>query len=174
MIILLAALLASTEIPTDERASDAVLAFDQLCVQMFLGNDGGLDDEHFSAAQLSPETVVQIKPELAGSDLWDVQSNQSDVRLLVHSDRGMCAVEVAEASEQDIRDAFSVLVQVTAIALDASIQREEDQVQQIEGEAATTSVWRFDTSDQDLMLALTTYPDARFMIQHLMTVSYVR
>jgi hypothetical protein len=44
----------------------------------------------------------------------------------------------------------------------------------IEGKDATTSMWRMNSPKGDIILAVTTYPDPTFMIQHLMTASYVK
>lgn len=35
-------------------------------------------------------------------------------------------------------------------------------------------MWRIKGPKGDIMLAVTTYSEAKFMIQHLMTVSYVK
>jgi hypothetical protein len=35
-------------------------------------------------------------------------------------------------------------------------------------------MWRMKSAKGDVMLAVTTYPDPRFMIQHFMTASYVK
>jgi hypothetical protein len=86
----------------------------------------------------------------------------------------MCVVEVAEADEATIRTDFQRLVQQTSAALRSAAKQEPDRRNQIEGKDATTSMWRMKASKGDIMLAVTTYPDAKFMIQHLMTASYVK
>jgi hypothetical protein len=35
-------------------------------------------------------------------------------------------------------------------------------------------MWRIKNPKGDVMLAVTTYPDSKFMIQHVMTASYVK
>jgi hypothetical protein len=66
------------------------------------------------------------------------------------------------------------LVQQTSTALRSAATQEPDRRKEVEGKDATTSMWRMKAPKGDIMLAVTTYPDAKFMIQHLMTASYVK
>ena len=94
--------------------------------------------------------------------------------MLVHYEpKGLCVAEVAEAEEAAIRSEFERLVQQTSTALGSAPRRQSDQRRRIEGKDATTSMWRLKSPKGDIMLAVTTYPDPKFMIQHLMTASYV-
>ena len=86
----------------------------------------------------------------------------------------MCVVEVAQADEVTVRAGFERLVQQTSIKLASTAQRLPDKKKRIEGKDATTSMWRMQSPRGDVMLAVTTYPDPNFMIQHLMTVSHVK
>ena len=107
--------------------------------------------------------------------LWDVSGTKSGVRMLVHYEPpGLCVVEVAEADEATLRASFEQLVRQTSGTLGSPAQREPDKRNRIEGKDATTSMWRMKSTNGDVMLAVTTYPDPRFMIQHLMTASYVK
>lgn len=150
-------------------------AFSQLCVGMFTGRKSDIDASRFSVTELSPDTVKNVKPKLAGQKVWDVSGKASDVHMLVHYEpSGMCVVEVAEADEAAIRAAYTALVADAGKALGSEPAREPDRTNAVGGKVATTSMWRLKSSKGDVMLAMTTYPDAKFMIQHLLTVSYVR
>ena len=160
---------------TDVRSNDAVLAFDDLCVSLFTGKESKADPARFSVTKIGDETARKIKPSLNGQTLWDVSGTQSDVRMLVHYEpAGLCVVEVAEADEGAIRAEFERLVQQVSTTLDSTPQREADKRNRIEGKDATTTGWRIKSPKGDIMLAVTTYPEPKFMIQHLMTASYVR
>jgi hypothetical protein len=160
---------------SDPRSDDAVAAFGDLCVRLFAGDTmPELDPMRFAISKIGKEQAREIKPDIKG-DLWDVSGTKSDVHLLVHHEpNGLCVVEVAEADEPTMRADFVRLVQQTSTALQSPPQREPDKRNRIEGKDATTSMWRMKSPKGDIMLALTTYPDAKFMIQHLMTASYVK
>ena len=175
MIAILTAFAVAASPPVDTKATDAVAAFSQLCVGIFTSGKSEIDPLRFSVTQLDAETVKQVKPDLAGQNLWDVSGKASDAHMLVHYEpAGMCVVEVAEANEQAIRAEYLNLVDQTAKELSAKAERQEDQIHDVQGKPATTSMWRLDSDQRNIMLAITTYPDPEFMIQHLMTVSYVR
>lgn len=159
----------------DPRSDDAVAAFGDLCVSLFTETKKpGVDPTRFNITKLAEETAKSIKPDVKGA-LWDVSGTRSDVHMLVHYEpQGLCVVEVAEADEASIRSRFEELVQQTAVTLASPAKREVDKLNRIDGKDATTSMWRMKGAKGDLMLAVTTYPDAKFMIQHLMTVSYVK
>ena len=160
---------------TDVRSNDAVLAFDDLCVSLFIGKEAKADPARFSVAKISDGTARKIKPNLNGQTLWDVSGTQSDVHLLVHYEpAGLCVVEVAEADEKAMRVEFERLVQQVSSFLDATPQRQADKRNRVDGKDATSSAWRLKSPTGDIMLAVTTYPDPKFMIQHLMTASYVQ
>lgn len=160
----------------EPKAADAVAGFSQLCVGMFTGGKSDIDPARFDVTKLDPATVKQIKPDLsAGEDLWDVSGKASGVRTLVHYEpNGMCVMEVAEADETAIRTEYGALVQQIAQRTGAKIEQQPDKKNKVQGKDATTSMWKLTGGPKDIMLAITTYPDAKFMIQHLMTVSYTR
>jgi len=175
MILLLAALVASQTPPTDAKASDAVAAFEQLCAGMFAGGKSDIDPSRFTVTELPAETVKEVKPDLVNSTVWDVSGKASDMHMLVHYEpSGMCVVEVAEADEITIRTDYLSLVERIAKVMKARPERQADRTNEVQGKAATTSMWRVKGNKRDVMFAITTYPEAKFMIQHLMTVSYVR
>ena len=174
MIVILAALAAVAQ-PIEAKADDAVAAFEQLCGGMFLGGKSDIDPSRFTVTELSPEAIKEVKPNLSNSTLWDVSGKASDVHMLVHYEpSGMCVVEVAEADEAAMRVGYLALIERAAKALDTKSERQSDRTTDVQGKAATTSMWRLKNGKKDVMFAITTYPEARFMIQHLMTVSYVR
>lgn len=156
------------------KSDDAVVAFDDLCVSLFTGKKSEVDPARFSVTKIGDDTARKIKPAVKGP-LWDVSGTKSGVRMLVHYESaGLCVVEVAEADERSIRTAFEGLVQQTSAAFKSPPQRQPDKRNSIEGKDATTSMWRMGSPKGDVMLVVTTYPDAKFMIQHLMTASYVK
>jgi hypothetical protein len=165
----------SAQAAPDPKGDDAVAIFGDLCVNLFSGNPKSeVDPTRFVITKISEQNAREIKPNVKGQ-LWDVSGAKSGVHMLVHYEPvGMCVVEVAEADEATIRTDFERLVQQTSSSLQSAVQREPDRTNKIEGKDATTSMWRMKGPKGDIMLAVTTYPDAKFMIQHLMTVSYVK
>jgi len=159
----------------DPRGDDAVTVFGDLCVSLFTGKkQSEVDPTRFAITKISEENARSIKPDVKGP-LWDVSGTKSDVHMLVHYEpAGLCVVEVAEADEVTIRVDFERLVQQTSTTLGSAAQRERDKRNRIQGKDATTSMWRIKSPKGDVMLAVTTYPDPKFMIQHLMTASYVK
>ncbi len=174
MLLFLAALAAAAEPAPDPIANDAVAAFSQLCVGMFVGKKSDIDPSRFSVTKLAPDTAKLVQPNFTG-DVWDVSGKTSDAHMLVHYEpNGMCVVQVAAADETNIRASYTELVEQIAKAAGANIERQQDKVNDVQGKPATTSMWRLSTTPQSIMLGLTTYPEAKFMIQHMMTVSRVR
>lgn len=165
----------SAQAAPDAKGVDAVTVFGDLCVNLLTGNPKSeVDPTRFAITKISEQNARQIEPDVKGP-LWDVSGMKSGVHMLVHYEpTGMCVVEVAEADEATIRTDFERLVQQTSTALRSAAQREPDKTNKIEGKNATTSMWRMKGPKGDIMLAVTTYPEAKFMIQHLMTVSYVK
>lgn len=165
----------SAQAAPDAKADDAVAVFGDLCVSLFTGNPKSeVDPTRFAITKMSEQNAREIKPTVKGP-LWDVSAPGSGVHMLVHNEpAGMCVVEVAEADEAGVRTDFDRLVQQTSTALGSATKREPDKKNKIGGKDATTSMWRMTGRKGDIMLALTTYPEAKFMIQHLMTVSYVK
>lgn len=166
---------AATAQAKDARADDAVSVFGDLCVSLFTGSQKPqIDPARFTFTRIAEATAREIKPDVKGP-LWDVSGVKSGVHMLVHYEpAGLCVVEVAEADEATVRADFLALVQRTSTSLGSPAQRQPDRLNRIEGKDATTSMWRMKSPKGDIMLAVTTYPDAKFMIQHLMTASYVK
>lgn len=95
--------------------------------------------------------------------------------MLIHYEpSGMCVVQVAAANEANIRSSYLGLVEQTAKLAGVKAERQQDRVNDVQGKPATTSMWRLSTAPENIMLGLTTYPEPKFMIQHMMTVSRVR
>jgi hypothetical protein len=159
----------------DPKADDAVTVFGDLCVRLFTGTGKpDVDPTRFVTTKISEQDARDVKPDVKGP-LWDVSGTKSEVHMLVHYEpQGLCVVEVAEADEASIRTGFERLVQQTSTTLGSPPQREADKRKRIEGNDATTTMWRIKNPKGDVMLAVTTYPDSKFMIQHVMTASYVK
>jgi len=173
--MLVALALAAAAAPIDPKAADAVSIFSDLCVSMFTGTASDVDQTRFAVTELGKETARQVKPESRADHIWDVSGKTSNVHTLVHYEpTGLCVVEVADANEADIRTAFAQLVGDTATKLKSAAERQPDQVHQLDGKPATSSMWRLHAKDSDIALAETTYPDPKYMIQHLFTVSRVK
>ena len=174
MLLILTALAAAAAPAPDPKANDAVAAFSQLCVGMFVGKEPDIDPLRFSVTKLAPDTAKLVEPNF-GRNVWDVSGKSSDVHMLVHYEpSGMCVIQVAAANEADIRTSYVNLVEQTAHAMNVKAERQQDRVNDVQGKPATTSMWRLDTSPDNIMFSVTTYPDAKFMIQHMMTISRVR
>ena len=165
----------SAHAATDAKGDDAVIVFGDLCVNLFTGNPkSDVDPTRFAITKISEQNAREIKPEVKGP-LWDVSGTKSGAHMLVHYEpAGMSVVEVAKADETTIRTDFERLVQQTSSTLRSAAQPEPDKTNKAEGKDATTSMWRIKGPKGDIMLAVTTYSEAKFMIQHLMTVSYVK
>lgn len=174
MLFILTALAATAAPALDPKANDAVAAFSQLCVSMFVGKTSDIDPSRFSVTKLTSDTAKLVEPNFTG-DVWDVSGKLSDLHMLVHYEpSGMCVVEVAAADEANIRTSYTTLVEQTANSMNVKAERQQDRANDVQGKPATTSMWRLDSTPQNIMFALTTYPDAKFMIQHMMTISRVR
>lgn len=159
----------------DARAQDATDAFSQLCVSMFLGGKSGVDPNRFDVTQLDDATRKQIKPDIKASTLWDVHAKGSDASMLVHYEpSGLCVVEVAEADETSVQSAVAQSAANAATSLNTTAMAQAGETRQVGGLKATTSSWRFRSKGGDVLIRLTTLPEAKFMIQHVLTASYVR
>jgi hypothetical protein len=175
MLLFLVALAVAEIQPPGAKADDAVAAFEQLCTGVFLGGESAIDPSRFTVTKLDPATAKQIKPDFGNATIWDVSGNTSQVHMLVHYEpTGMCVVEVAEADEGEIREKYIALVDRSASTLKIKPEHQADRINEVEGKPATTSMWRLKGQKRDIMFAITTYPEAKFMIQHVLTVSYVR
>ncbi|QYU69585.1 hypothetical protein J4558_05445 [Leptolyngbya sp. 15MV] len=171
-----AVLLSSTSASamSDARAQDAADAFSQLCVAMFVGREPGVDPQRFNVTQLSDATREQIKPHIKASTLWDVHAKASDASMLMHYDpQGICVVEIAEADEHSVQRAVAQVAVDTAASLNTAAIIQPSETRQVEGLTATTLSWRFPSRGNDVLIMLTTVPVAKFMIQHVLTISYV-
>ena len=155
---------------------DAVATFSGLCVNMFVGGTSDIEPARFNVTKLDDDTVRNIKPEQAGRPLWDVTGKATDAHMLVHYEpTGMCVVEVAEADEGSMKAEYLALVEQTALRIGQAAKPQVGRVTVIDGKNATSSMWRIDGGPKgSIALTITTYPVAKFMIQHLMTVTYVR
>jgi len=159
----------------DARAQDAADAFSQLCVSMFVGGKSTADPERFDVTELDDATRKQIKPDIKASTLWDVHAKRSDASMLVHYEpSGMCVVEIAEADEAAVQSAVARAAADAATSLNTTAISQAGETRQVGGLKATTSSWRFTSEGGDVLIMLTTLPESKFMIQHVLTASYVR
>lgn len=107
--------------------------------------------------------------------LRSITGRASGVMMLLHYEpSGMCVTQVAEAQEAAMLARFAAIVDRTAQALHVSAEAKPIQRRKLQGLDTTYSSWRLKSPKGDIMLAITTYPEPKFMIQHMMTVSYVK
>ena len=159
----------------DARAQDAADAFSQLCVSMFIGGKSSADPQRFEVTELDDATRKQIKPDISSSMLWDVYAKTSNASMLLHYEpTGICVVEIAEANEASVQSAVAQAAADAAASLNTTAVAQDSQTRQVSGLKATTSSWRFRSNERDVLIMATTLPESKFMIQHVLTVSYVR
>jgi hypothetical protein len=175
-IISAAALLSSTAYAApDRRAIDAADAFSSLCLSVFIGKESAADSQRFEVTELDDTTKRQIKPDIGASTLWDVHAKISDASMLVHYEpQGLCVVELAEADEKSVQEAVAQVASAAAGVLGKSATAQPVTTRRIERTTATTASWRFGSPKGDVLVMLTTTPEPKFMVQHVMTASYVR
>ena len=151
------------------------MVFFNLCGSTVTGVETPIDPARFKFTQLSPETVAKIRPMSKGQKFWDVHGLKSDLHALVHIEtNGVCAVEVVDANEQAMRADFTTDLRDFAARLSGTLNQQPDDVKSVEGKPMTSSKWRLTTPSRSFLMGLTTYPDARFMTQHIMMVTEVR
>ncbi len=151
------------------------MVFFNLCGGTVAGIESPIDPARFKFTPLSPETVAKIRPMSKGQKFWDVHGLQSDLHALVHIEtNGVCAVEIVDASEQATRADFAGDLRDFAAKLSGTLNQQPDEVKSVEGKTMTSSKWRLTAQSRSFLIGLTTYPDARFMTQHIMMLSEVR
>jgi hypothetical protein len=159
----------------DLRAKEAATVFFNLCGGTVTGVETPIDPTRFKFTQLRPDTVAKIRPMSKDQKFWDVYGLQSDLHALVHIEtNGVCAVEIADASEQATRADFASDLRNFAAKLSGTLNQQPDEVKSVEGEPMTSSKWRLTTASRSFVVGLTTYPDARFITQHIMMLTEVR
>lgn len=159
----------------DTRAQDAADAFSQLCLSLFIGGESVADPKRFDVTKLDDATRQQIKPAIKASTLWDVHARASNASMLVHYEPdGICVVEVAEADEGSVQKAVARVVADAASSLETAAVPQETVTRQVDGLTATTSSWGFRSAAGEVRIMVTTLPESKFMIQHVMTVNFVR
>jgi hypothetical protein len=163
------------QVADDVRARDGTAVFFNLCGSTVAGAETAIDPARFKFTQLSPDTVAKIRPMSKGQKFWDVHGLQSDLHALVHIEtNGVCAVEIVEASEPATRADFADGLHAFAAKLSGTLQPQPDSVKSVEGKPMTASQWRLTTPTRSFLLGLTTYPDSRFMTQHIMMLTETR
>ena len=152
----------------DPRATAGVAVFFDLCGATVAKVEAPIDPARFKFTKLSAETVNQLRPMSKGQPFWDVQDRQTKLRALVHIEtNGVCALEIVEASEQATRTQFANKLQALAAGLGGTLAPQPDKVKKVDGKPMTSSEWLIVTASQTFRAGLTTYPDARFMTQHI-------
>lgn len=158
----------SPNVAEDPRAAAGVAVFFDLCGSTVAKVETPVDPARFKFTKLSAETVNEIRPMSKGQPFWDVQDQQTELRALVHIEtNGVCALEIVEASEDATRTQFANGLQALAGRLGGTLVRQPDKVKKVKGKSMTSSEWRIVTASQSFRAGLTTYPDARFMTQHI-------
>jgi hypothetical protein len=176
VVFLIAAVLAaqSPQVVDDPRAKEATALFFNLCGSTVAHVENPIDPTRFKFTKLSPETVAKIRPMSKGQSAWDVQGLQSKLRALVHIEtNGVCALEIVEANEQATRSDFAEALRALAEKLGGQVAQEPDRVKQLEGKPMTSSAWRITSSKGNFRVGLTTYPESRFMTQHIAMLTEV-
>ncbi len=142
---------------------------------MFVGGQSSADPQRFDVHKLDDATRRQIKPDIKASTLWDVHAKASDASMLVHYEpEGICVVEVAEADELSVQRAVSQLAANAARELKTTAVEQKESIRAVQSLTATTSSWRFKSPQGEVLVMATTLPEAKFMIQHVLTASFVR
>lgn len=171
----LAAAPASASAADDPRARQATDIFANLCVATVAGVPTPIVDSAYRMTKLDPELSRQLGEGITRQPLTSIEGIASGVMMLMHYEpTGICVVQVAAADETAIQQAFLAVVEQTAASLGASAQAEPIRRTPLAGLDSTYSSWRMTSPKGDILFAITTYPEPKFMIQHMMTISYVR
>lgn len=177
MVALATALLATPSNASDDpRAADSLSVFSGMCVNTFLNKPTAVDEKTFRFTELSEKLKKRIKPDLKPQKIWDVYARASEASMLLRYDpSGMCVVEIAEADEISVQEAFASMASKTAANFGSTAIPQPTQNRKLDNQNATNMSWRIKTpQEKDILLMLTTYPTAKFMVQHVLTVSYVQ
>lgn len=159
----------------DLRARQATEIFANLCVATVAGVPAPIADGDYRLTRLDPETSRELGEGITSQPLTSIEGIASGVMMLMHYEpAGMCVVQVAAADEVAMTDAFLSVVERTAKALGEPSEAQPVRQRPLDGLNSTYSSWRMKSPKGDLMFAITTYPEPKFMIQHMMTISYVR
>jgi uncharacterized protein YgbK (DUF1537 family) len=142
---------------------------------MFVGGTSQADPQRFDVTELDDATRKQIKPDIKAATLFDVRAKASDASMLVHYEpQGLCVVEIAEADEKSVQNAVAKAASDAATSISSTAVEQARATRQLQGLTATTSSWRFPSAKGEVLVMVTTVPEAKFMIQHVLTASYVR
>lgn len=92
--------------------------------------------------------------------------------MLVHYEpSGICIVEIAEADEASVLNAIGQAAEKAAKKLGTTTIKQESEARKVAGLMTTSSVWRLPSQQGDVLIMLTTTPEPKYMIQHVVTVS---
>ncbi|MCZ4342600.1 hypothetical protein O4H52_13345 [Sphingomonadaceae bacterium G21617-S1] len=167
---------AHADAPDDPRAAQAVDIFANLCVTTVAGVDTTpIRNGDYFMTELEPDLARELLDGRTNHTLRSITGLSSGAMMLMHYEpSGMCVTQVGEADEAAMLARFRAVVDRTALALHVDAEAQPIKRRKLEGLDTTYSSWRLKSPKGDIMLAITTYPEPRFRIQHMMTVSYVR
>jgi len=166
-----AAIILATVSPSpvkNDPATQLSAAFFNLCGGTVARVETPLDVAAFKFTKLDPKVFKKVRPS-EEEPYWDVEAVSSKAHGLVHIwSNGNCSLEIVKADEHATRLAFTSAIEGFAAALGANVRRSPDKVEQKDGKPMTSSEWVLTTDKRTLLLGLTTYPEARYMTQHIM------
>lgn len=166
---------AHADVGDDPQALQATEIFANLCVGTVAGVQTPIVDSDYRLTSLDPEMSRELGKGITTQPLTSIEGIASGVMMLMHYEpAGMCVVQVAAADEAAIQARFLSVVERTAKAFGEKAEAQPVRHAPLDGLNSTYSSWRMKSPKGDLMFAITTYPEPRFMIQHMMTISYVR
>lgn len=143
-------------------------AFFNLCGATVAGIETPFEVAEFKFTKLDPTLFRKVRPTENGP-YWDVEHTSSQTRGLVHVwKNGNCSLEIVESDERPTRIAFTSAVENFGALLGAEIKRSPGRVELKDGQPMTSSEWVLVTGERTLLVGLTTYPEAKYMTQHIM------
>lgn len=152
----------------NDPATQLSAVFFNLCGGTVAGVESPMNVADFKFTTLDPKLFRKLRPTEKGP-YWDVESTSSKARGLVHIwSNGNCSLEVVESDERATRLAFTSAVEGFAVLLGADVKRAPDKIEQKDGQPMTSSEWVLAIGKRRLLVGLTTYPEAKYMTQHIM------
>ncbi|OYQ36476.1 hypothetical protein CHU95_04430 [Niveispirillum lacus] len=152
----------------DPRAAEIMEAFEKLCIEPKMGQAGDLDESRYTI-RAAQALVPHLMPEKASifKNFRIVIANNTNANMFVFEDeRRNCVIQVQEADEADIQDAFASIL---------AAFRARDQVQEIDsvqqtipraGRLLTAKMWMFGTQKGQMTLGIITSPTQVGHFQH--------
>lgn len=165
---------ASPSVPSDARASDSVALFSSFCVAT-----GGVRDRALSvlgngnalATRLPDDFVRRLQLGRDGGVAWAIRSPNDAQILLEYEARGICAVRIADAEKDAVKEAFGILAH--QVAAGAEIMSKPDEVTNVAGVPRTYSAYSFVLNGRTVIFALSSMDRRVDEEQHLLTFGYL-